>query len=560
MAAINCKVSKSFYTIRLLFSALWLMMFLLSGCASQQTAQMLAVVNGEPVTEEDLRLSLNIAHRKEKLTSAGSLDMAFYLQKLIDDKLVIQEARRMGIEERPEIQKAIKAFILRESVTRLFKDEIAGKISLTEKDITDYYKKNYEKFTISAIELGSEEDAKKVMEQLKSGEDFRKLMTEYSANAAMKEAGEFVALRQSMGSQVEAAVLPLKPGEYTGTLNVEGKYLIIKLISRQEASEEEFDKAKPGIERAIRKAREKERGDEYLKYLRGKAPLKIHSDILSTITSETVKENIENLLTDKRPLVEVYDSVLTVGNFANMVNEQKGHRNIEKTPEDFEKAKQQNIDRWIDFSLVDHEALSRHYEKNQDIKEMIDSYENQLLKDAFIKDVIIPRIKITDEALKDYYRNNQKSYLKPAQVKIQQIIVKNQEDGEEILKNLRSGADFSWLAKNKSIDPSAKEGVEAVWQGLLQLPANLQDLLNKIKPGETTPVFKFENNYAIVKLVDRSREEAEDFDTVKNLVIQAYFEKQFKNIFDSYVGELRKGSEIKINEEALKAIEEKVRK
>ena len=61
----------------MLFTVLW-------GCASlSQKEPVLAIVDGEAITEEDLKYSLNIAHRREDLTTAGALNLTQYVQKQI---------------------------------------------------------------------------------------------------------------------------------------------------------------------------------------------------------------------------------------------------------------------------------------------------------------------------------------------------------------------------------------------------------------------------------------------------------------------------------------------
>ena len=72
---------------------------------------------------------------------------------------------------------------------------------------------------------------------------------------------------------------------------------------------------------------------------------------------------------------------------------------------------------------------------------MIYRYENYLLKDMFIKRVVFPQIVITDEILEKYYAENQERFARPAQYRIQMIMVEDREDAEVILNNLRDGAD-----------------------------------------------------------------------------------------------------------------------
>ena len=61
-------------TCLLLLISLW-------DCASiQKKEDILAIVDGEPVTRGDLEYSLQIAHRREALSSASALNISQYIQ------------------------------------------------------------------------------------------------------------------------------------------------------------------------------------------------------------------------------------------------------------------------------------------------------------------------------------------------------------------------------------------------------------------------------------------------------------------------------------------------
>ncbi|MDP3048571.1 MAG: peptidyl-prolyl cis-trans isomerase [Thermodesulfovibrionales bacterium] len=429
----------------------------MGGCASlSQREAVLAVVDGEPITEEDLKYSLNIAHRKEDLSSAGSLNLSQYVQKLIEDRLIIDEARRSGMDQYPEVQQAIQAYILRESVVRLHDEEIVQKVFITEEEIKDYYFK----------------------------------------------------------------------------------------VKRKEAPDEELEKVRGSIERAIRKLKEKERSDEYLKFLRERAAIKIDRELLSAINLSGGAEEIEKWAKDKRTLVEINGSVLTVGDFVTIAMPYN-----RKSNEDI-------LNSWIDRKVVDQEALSRHYEMKPDLSKMLYRYENQLLKNTFIKRIIIPQIVVTEKILEDYYATHQKSFIKPIRYKIQQITVKSMEEAQDILSNLQNGADFSWVAKRKSVDSAAQKGGDAGWSTKAELLKPLREIIDSMKVGDST-IIEIESQHRIVKLIDKSDEEVEEFDKVKNVVYKEYGNEQVNALLEKYINQLKTDAQIKIYDEQVRSLEEK---
>ena len=212
---------------------------------------------------------------------------------------------------------------------------------------------------------------------------------------------------------------------------------------------------------------------------------------------------------------------------------------------------------WIDRKLVDHEALSRHYEMKPDLKNMVYRYENQLLKNTFIKRIILPRIVVTDKNLEEYYAAHQQSFIKPIRYKIQQITVKSLDGAQEILDNLQKGADFSWLAKRKSTDSAAQKGGDAGWFTKAELPEPLREIIDSMKAGDISPIIEIESQYGIVKLMDKTGEEVEEFDKVKNAVYKAYFNEQVNALLDKYVNQLKTDAQIKIYEDEIRLFEEK---
>jgi len=534
--------------VNFLLLALCCLLILVAGCASlQHKENVLAVVNGEPVTEGDLKYSLTIAHRREDLSSAGALNLSQFIQKLIDDRLIIQEARRMGMQDYPEVRQAIQAYVLRESVVRLHDEEIVKKVTVTDDEIKNYYKKNYEQFSLGLIEVDSEERARQIFEQLREGADFNELVQRYSTLPSQKEGGEVVFRRNSLAPSIEKAVSDLKPGEFSDLLKIQNKYYIIKLINRKEAPDEGLEKVRGNIERALRKQKEKERSDEYLKHLREHLPVQINDEIFSSInTSEG--SDVEKLSQDKRILVQVNGSIITVADFMAMVKSSPG------------KSKETILNEWIDQKAVDREALGRYYETRTDFKDMVDRYEDQILKNTFVNRVIIPQIVLSDEELKNYYLTYQESFRKPMLFKIQQITVKTEESAQDILNSIRNGADFSWLAKNRSVDSAASEGGNLGWLTKAEMPEPVRKIMETLKPGDISPVLKIASNYGIIELLNRKEGEVEEFEKVKKTVYRAAFEERVNALLSDYVSRLKQDADITISNEAVRLLEEKIQK
>ena len=63
----------------------------------------------------------------------------------------------------------------------------------------------------------------------------------------------------------------------------------------------------------------------------------------------------------------------------------------------------------------------------------------------------------TDQSdLESFYQRNIDKYIAPAQAHVLEILVKTEKEAQTLLQQLRSGADFQELAREKTLRTSAK--------------------------------------------------------------------------------------------------------
>lgn len=74
---------------------------------------------------------------------------------------------------------------------------------------------------------------------------------------------------------------------------------------------------------------------------------------------------------------------------------------------------------------------------------------------------------------------------------------------DEVMRQLRTGADFAKMAATYSDAADALKGGEIGWRNSDRLPPQFADSLAKLKPGQVTPVIKSAGGFHILKLVDK---------------------------------------------------------
>ncbi|MBI4988417.1 MAG: peptidylprolyl isomerase [Rhodocyclales bacterium] len=90
----------------------------------------------------------------------------------------------------------------------------------------------------------------------------------------------------------------------------------------------------------------------------------------------------------------------------------------------------------------------------------------------------------------------------PEQAKPEQL-ARLQARAEEIISQLRRGADFAQLAASYSDAPDGLSGGGMGWRPLERLPALFAEAVPKLKPGEVSEALRSPAGYHILKLLDR---------------------------------------------------------
>ena len=296
--------------------------------------QILVKVNGDIITKTDLEQRQITALRQRdpnfRPTTDAELQKALVevtpevIVNAIDELLLVQRGRELGyalgteqfnsiienikkenkIENDDQFQAALKQEgltldQLRQQierqmlVSRVQQVEVAGKISVAEEEVRQFYEANRESFTtqpqltlreiliaVPATEKGvnvaqddaAREKAEAIRKRLEAGEPFAELASSSSDSGSKANGGLIGPIaRTDLSPELLKEIDPLKVGQLTPVLRTSRGYQIIKLESRTEQKIKTLDEARAEI--ADRLAASKQRGHmlQYLQQLRAQA-------------------------------------------------------------------------------------------------------------------------------------------------------------------------------------------------------------------------------------------------------------------------------------------------
>jgi parvulin-like peptidyl-prolyl isomerase len=169
-------------------------------------------------------------------------------------------------------------------------------------------------------------------------------------------------------------------------------------------------------------------------------------------------------------------------------------------------------------------------------------------------------VKADTKDAKAYFLKHPEKFTEPEKLRVSVILLmvdpsspkeawaKTDEEAKGLLKLLRSGADFAELARKHSADPSAKQGGDMGYLHEGMLPDGTQEVLSKLKPGETTETLRLLEGIAVFRMVDRKPAQAHPFDEVKARAQELAQRDQSEAAWITFVADLKKKTPTQIDQ------------
>lgn len=282
------------------------------GCSSAPPQGVAAMVNSKPITfsEVDRQYSTLFGAAPKTGDDQAMLQKLEVLRGLIDNEIMLQRAEKLNLlatdadvdakfnelkapytqeeltrqlKERNLTQEELKAQLRRDlSVQRLFNREITSKISISDKEIADFYNANKAMFNLAEPQIHmaqilvtpqadpnvrnlkgdkaqNAEQARKKMELIKrrldNNEDFAMVAQNYSEDTnSAQQGGDLGFIPESAlektSPELRKMLLTTPPGKLTSVIATPEGYRIFKVISREPAGQRELND--PKVQQNIR--------------------------------------------------------------------------------------------------------------------------------------------------------------------------------------------------------------------------------------------------------------------------------------------------------------------
>jgi len=216
---------------------------LVSGCTERQEEPVVALVNGRHITQTEFDLrwdELSKATRSRYEKEGGKRK---FLDELITRELLMQEARRRGLDQDDAIRDKTQRYKEQLILDELLKDKLQSKVELTQAELNAYYEKHAGelldplKANISLMLLPNVYAARDLEAQVNRGGSFAKFAQRYSIDEKTKlKGGELGPYRKGLVlPEVDAVIHTLKLGMVSAPIKTDSGYYLVMLTPLDEA-------------------------------------------------------------------------------------------------------------------------------------------------------------------------------------------------------------------------------------------------------------------------------------------------------------------------------------
>jgi peptidyl-prolyl cis-trans isomerase SurA len=286
--------------------------------------RVVAAVNNEPIMMSELQESMILYKRETQSAPEGAELERLVLNRLIDHRLQVQEARREKIEVTDEdMRTIIEDFIRRnggdrgkieqqlraqgvtwEALRRELREQLLAqrvrsrrvvrRATVTEDEVSAYLAENRERFasglkyrarhlavtadppTSEAAWARAKQEVDEIVAALATGADFAELARTRSRDGTAAAGGDLGWLaRGELDPTFEKPLLALEKGQVTAPIRSQAGFHLLKLEDREEMTPERLAEARQQVRDLLLQKKAQERFDEWLDGLRRRALISV---------------------------------------------------------------------------------------------------------------------------------------------------------------------------------------------------------------------------------------------------------------------------------------------
>ena len=443
-----------------------------------------ARVDGEFITARELAEVVAGIHAEHKMgDKAGVKDFRALVDRLVDARLIVLEAREEGLPELPEV----KAKIDKLEETRLKEILKARAVKSVKADpaaVDRLYAETVTAYRLHALNFGTEEGARLALPRLQEPGRFAEMAGELVAAQQAQDSGDAFVSADQLLPEVRTALEKAKAGTVVGPVRASSRWLVAFYA---EVRRREDPAARAQAEASVLGARRDEALQAYYRGL-AKRHAQVDRQLLDALDYDAPTPGTEALAKDRRVVARVARHAITVAELTGELDKAFYHGVADAAEKKRANEKKRPVFDGLLFRyLLLDEAARQHLRESEEFKKPVREATDRLLFGKFLESAIAPSVKVSEEEAKRYYDEHPDEFTTPMLYRLESIAFTQVKGAEDALSKIKAGTDFKWMQENADgAIPSEKQKLKL--DGLVltasSLPEGLVKALSDAKEGD----------------------------------------------------------------------------
>jgi parvulin-like peptidyl-prolyl isomerase len=523
--------------------------FVLAETNSSQPPVVLAVVNGDSIMSTDLDGEIVRLHSRLDAEKMKDFNYRNLFNRMINDRLLVQEARAMGMDEEPWLVDMLEENRRSDAIRLYVSEKFTPDLTVTDNEILQYFDKNYARMQIRTVSVANKELAGQLADSIRGGASMDGIAQEMSIDSYRYKGGlhnlKYLADVESIFRDI---ALALPPGKVSEPFPYRQAYAILRVEKSLVADTADLQKVRAKVVAVIAAGKRQTAWRAFLDSLSAIYPPRVDSQALAALYRDSAKLYTPDFTTGTEGVVVSIDT-------GQVYRDAQLRTLISRAAME---AGNQPFGAIVDSSLKVAEeelvlaAAAAHdgYGDRETIKKLSRKSLDSALVEVYIKENIIPRITFNRAEFKQYYDDHPDDFREPETYQLDRIQVKEDSIAQEIVRRLNEGADFEFLAREFNAE-TAKGEEKTAWVSLATFPESIAGEISELKTGGFSRPFATADGWVIFQVLGKQPGRLKSLDEVEMDIRGVMFQKKFNQLLDETFALLKANSDIQIDQPAV---------